>query len=344
MKKITDEIKNITFKEIILYALALWGIGIWCLDYLPNIIFERDEFRFVITRHFFYYLQILITTTGCLLVHTAITGKLSWRQAIWYFLLSTILVQTRTFHNLHDLFRTYNVYLDIFKTNVDSTQVVSFQYSRILLISIACFFAVGSFILIKRNILKVFLIFFIAAFYIFFYFMHLYIGRQAYMQYESQLHTQIEMVITNPQDYKPLCDEFKYQSDIITRGEDYTLSKPQLKNRIISSIDTTQEANELITKYLKDFEASKEKDAVFMESAIVTDNLRAVVFGFNKIDENNILVLVDYDQLSYALDLYLIYFMIIMNIFMLVWLYGVIWLYKKHLKFRDTKDLGLSPE
>lgn len=333
--------KQLSWKNLLIGIILIWGIGIWVLDYLPSIIFEKEEFRFVITRHFFYYLQILITTTGFLLLHTAITGKLDWKKTLIYFLLSTILVQTRTFHNLHDLFRTYNIYLDIFKTNIDGTQVPSFQYSRILLIAIICFFAAGSFLFIKRNMLKVFLIFFIAAFYIFFYFMHLYIGRQAYMQYESQLQHQIEMILDNSENYSPLCKEFSYQCDVIERGQDYTLSKPQLKNRIISSIDTTDEANALITKYLIEFEKSNKVEAVFMESAIVTDNLRAVVFGFKKINDKEVLVLVDYDQLSYALDLYLIYFMIIMNIFMLVWLYGVIWLYKKHQKFPDSKELKL---
>ena len=161
------------------------------------------------------------------------------------------------------------------------------------------------------------------------------------MQYESQLQHQIEMILDNSENYSPLCKEFSYQCDVIERGQDYTLSKPQLKNRIISSIDTTDEANALITKYLIEFEKSNKVEAVFMESAIVTDNLRAVVFGFKKINDKEVLVLVDYDQLIYALDLYLIYFMIIMNIFMLVWLYGVIWLYKKHQKFPDSKELKL---
>ncbi len=335
--------KKITLTLVLFVSIFLWGSGIWIFDFIPSVLKSGEDFRFVLTRHFFFYLQILITLTGFVLLHVSIKKTLPIKIILGYFLLATILVQTRFFHQAHEFMKNYNIYFDIFKTSVDGRSVVSFQYARIFMISMVALFAMGTFLFVRRSKLLIFVILYISAFYIFFYFMHLYIGRQVYTQYEKQLSVQMKMILENDNNWPLLCKKLQYQCDIVDATKPYTLSRPQIKNRIMKELDTTEEANKLVTSKIILFNESKDFQKVFMESAIVTDNLRSMVFAFKKQkDEDKVLVVVDYERLSYALDLYLIYFMITINIFMTVWAYGVFWLYEKHKKYIKPKEMGID--
>lgn len=330
-------IKKLTIKDILYAAIVGWGIGIWLFIYIPTVVFAKENQLFYFSRHLFYYLQILMNISGFSLFYVMFRNKLSWKILGLFFAVATIITYLRVFNNLHDFMKETNLYLDIFKTSPDGKTVVSFQYARIMMLAIITIFGVLAFIHLKKTFLKVFAFFFVIAFYIFFYFMHAYIGKELYLQASANLVEQIKIISINYENSDKLCKDLEYNCSIVENNKDYTLSKVDISNRIVSQYSTRDEANEIITKYMKDFIQSGEDLKIYDESAFQTNNLRAVSFAFKKVDEKHTFVLQDSKNLSHILDLYLIYFSIAFNMFLVIWGYGVYWLYKKHKKMRVEK-------
>ena len=127
------------------------------------------------------------------------------------------------------------------------------------------------------------------------------------------------MVSINYKDAEYLCKDLEYNCTIIENSKDYNVSKVNIENRIVSQYSTEDEANEIITKYMKDFILSGEDLKIYDESAFQTNNLRAVSFAFKKVDDNHTFVLQDYKNLAHILDLYLVYFSIAFNMFLFIW-------------------------
>lgn len=317
-------------KNFLILSVILWGSYIWGFKYFVDVINSNELFRFIFTRHLFYYLQILLTSLGLLLFHVTITHDFKSKHVIFYFLLATILVDIRFFNSLHFWLRENNLYFDIFKTGENGT-VVSFQYARILILIIFSLLVIGSFIFVKQNFKKLFLMIFSFVFFFFMYNMHLHVGRQAYKDYELELKTNIETILNNHENYKSLCSGFMLDCYLLEIEEvkNFSMAKPNLINRIIQKDDTTDEANKLTQTLFGKFLKSNKESTVFMESQFQTDNLRAACYGFKKIGEK-ILIIIDFKNLAYALDLYLIYFTMIVNIFLTFWLSALIWVYKRH--------------
>ena len=149
--------------------------------------FAKENQLFYVSKHLFYYLQILMNVSGFSLFYIIFRNKLSWKVLGLFFSIATIITYLRVFNNLHDFMKQYNLYLDVFKTSPDGKVVVSFQYARIMMLSGISIFAILAFIYLKKTVLKVFAFFFIIAFYIFFYFMHAYIGKELYLQASANL-------------------------------------------------------------------------------------------------------------------------------------------------------------
>lgn len=318
-------------KKYIIYFIAFCGVFVWG-EYLHAIVTSGELFRFIFTRHLFYFLQILFSTFIFIFIHASIKHDYSAKNILFYFLLSSILVHTRFFHNLHDFLKQQNLYFDIFKTDKEGKNVVSFQYARILLMGITSLLIVGSLILVKRNIKKLFLIIFSLAFFVFSYNMHLHVGRKAYKDYEYFLNDKFDIVLNNTEHYEEFCKNLKFDCHILTTEEakNFNLSKPSIVNRIRATSDTTEESNKIIKKYVTLFIESGEDKQILLESSFSTDNLRAACYGFKKLPNNKVFILIDFRNLAYGLDLYLIYFTLIVLIFLGFWLSAFMWVYKKH--------------
>lgn len=332
--------KFLVFTEkVFVYFVLAWGIFVWG-QYIYDISTSGELFRFIFTRHLFYFLQILFSTFIFIFIHASIKHDYSLKNIIFYFLLSSILVQTRFFHNLHDFMKAQNLYFDIFKTDKEGKNVVSFQYARILLMIISTFLVVGSLIFVKRNIKKLFLIIFSLVFFVFSYNMHLHVGRKAYKDYEYFLNEKFDIVLSNYEHYEPFCNGLKFDCFILNRDEakKFNLSKPSIVNRILSTSDTTEESNKIIRKYVTSFIDSSDDKQILLESSFSTDNLRAACYGFKKLPNDKIFILVDFRNLAYGLDLYLIYFTMIIFIFLGFWLSSFLWVYKKHKHIKLSKD------
>lgn len=317
-------------KKLTIASIVLWGLYILVFHYAKDLINAGDLFRFIGTRHLFYYLQILLTMLGLLFFHMVIYHEFKIKNLVFYFLFSTILVDARFFHEIHLWIREHNLYFDIFRTGKDGS-VVSFQYSRILLLLFSSSLLLGSFIFVKKNFQKLFLMLFTFIFFFFVYNMHLHVGRQAFKDYELELKTNMELILNNDNNYQQLCSGFKLDCYLLDLkdAQNFSLAKPALLNRIIQKFDTKTEANKITQELLNKFLESKQESIVFMEAQFQTDNLRAACYGFKKVNDK-ILILIDFNNLGFALDLYLIYFSIVVTVFLIFWLSALLWVYNKH--------------
>ena len=297
-------------QKALIWGIIIYGSWIWVGIYMVDIIRSGELFRFVITRHMFYYLQIILSALGIIFIHTAIKHDFTIKNITFYFLLATILVYTRFFQDLHMFLSRYELYFDMFKTNADKTQVVSFQYSRVMMLLFASVLMIGSFALVRATIKKVFLILFTFMFFIFMYNMHLHVGRQTYKDYESNLEVNLNMVVNNYKNYEKLCPDLNLQCYMVNVNDvsKFNLAKPNVINRILNELDTSEESNQVARDLVTKFLESNDEQKVIMESGFITNNLRAVCYGFRRVGDK-VFILVDFVNLAYALDLYLIYFL-----------------------------------
>lgn len=339
-----DKIKTISAqffnkKEIIPNLLIVWGLGIWLFSYIPTTLFGGENALFYLTRHLFYYLQSLMNVTGFMLLWAIVKNKITKKDMLMFFCISTILTKLAIFPWLHDFFKANQIYFDIFKTSPDGKSVVSFQYARIMVLAIIFIFTAAFFVYFKKTVLKVFVFFIIIAFYIFFYFMHGFIGKELYLLSTKQIEVQMKMVATNYEHSDVFCKKLNYNCIILDNKETYKNSRESIVNRINSSFSAKDESNEIIDHYWKDFVKNKEDIKIYTESSFTTNNLRAVNFAFKKVDENHTFILQDNRNLEYMLDLYLIYFSIAFNVFLSIWGFGIMWLYKKHKNMDKNQQL-----
>ncbi len=321
----------LTLKNALVFTVLLLGAFVWG-RYLYSIFTSQELFRFVFTRHLFYTLQILLSTFIFLFIHATVTHNYSIKSILFYFLLSSSLVYFRFFHELHFFLRENGLYFDIFKTDPEKKNVVSFQYARVLILGITSCLIIGSFIFVQRNMKKLFLIIFAAVFFIFSYNVHLQVGRKAYKDYEFFLTQQFEIVLNNQNNYEVFCKNLGFDCYVLDLEEakNFNLSKPSIVNRILEKNDTTEESNKIVREQIKVFLESNVEQKVLSESFFITDNLRATNYGFKKLPNNKLFILIDFKSLAYALDLYLIYYSLLTFIFMSFWISALIWTYKKH--------------
>lgn len=338
--KIKDNWKeHITFYNFFFLIVILGGMYIWLFDYIPAVLFAEENRTFYFARDLFFYLQIITDVTGFMLFFVIIKNRLSVFNIFIFFCISTILVKLRLFNNLHDFLKFHELYFDIFKTRQDGTSVSFFQYARVLALGIIMTFAISAIIYLKKTVLKVFTVFFIISFYLFFYFMHAYIGRELYVQSTEQLTKQIDIISKNYEHQDILCKELEYHCVVLNNNENYKHSIVSVTNSIRNGVETKEESDKIINEYLKEFIESNENTKIYSELDFETDNLRAVSFAFQKIDDNKTLILQDNKNLAFMLDLYLIYFSFVVNVFLIIWGYGIVWLYRKHKNMDRNKNL-----
>jgi hypothetical protein len=172
--------------------------------------------------------------------------------------------------------------------------------------------------------------------------MHLYVARAAYSIYENQLRIQTQMILDNSKSYTNLCPDLRLQCYEINSDQidSFNLSNPNVINRIRFWEDTKTESDNLVKELVHKVNNGVKNEDIFMESNINTDNLRAATYGIKKLPNNRLLIVIDFNNLAFALDLYLLYFTLIINIFLIFWTSAIIWTYKKH----KTKSIVKSME
>lgn len=323
--------------HIFIYSVIFYGLYVFSYKHI-YVLFLTDSIenlRFTFTRTLFFYLQGLLTTIGFLLIHTTIKNQFNIRNIIFYYLLSISLIDMYFFHSLHDYLKINELYFPAFKTSKDNS-VPSFQYARVLVLIISFLFLLSSYFLVKKHFFKLLVLIFSIIMFIFFYFMHLYVGRGTFNLYEHHLKNNLEIILNNYENQEKLCHS--YNVNCLTIDQKYISNITELSkikiikmNKVLDNEHNTEKEFQTILENLySEFNKTGKNQIVYIESAFKTDNLRGVVFGFKKLENDKIFILWDMNNLTYALDLYLMLFTLIINTFLFSWGPATMYVYKIH--------------
>lgn len=312
----------------LLWIFTIVGAAIWVFGYIPHLAFAQEEYLYVWARHSFFFNQTVLSAGGFILFILLFKRRLNWLDIAAAWGLSTIMTWYFGWHVLHRFFADLNIYPNFLRTSPDGRNVVSFQYARVyILIAIAGTFYFSMFQKKFRSMDRVFWAWFFAALCIFMFCMHKVVGRWAFVEYQNEVSAKMERVLKSPGVMKMhACKEEGFECKMLAPGEKYEGSKPKIKNRLWPEVDSSKAID--FQMNLRIVGPLQEKQAgtvlVISENTLKTvRDLRAVAFGGYKYEDGRILTLLDYDQTSKSLDLYLVFFSILMLVFLFVWGVGL---------------------
>lgn len=309
--------------KIILFSLVLFtGTGIWLFYNLPLIAMCTNNCWYVTARNCFWLVQVILTSSGIILLYLIFYKNIQWKIIAFSFCLSTILIKFNVFQEIHIFLNLHNMYWDIFKTNNKIDKVISFQYSRIwFLFIISCFFCIPLIWKKNRSIDRIFMLIFAASLFLFTYTTHFIIGRVLFIQYQTVLSSKVDKILDmNENDFLFSCQKEHYQCSIKPEGNLFYEGHAQTKNNLIPSKDSSNDINNVVNEELLIPNQHKTNfKKILLENDIISlTNIRSVLFGLKKQNNKNY-ILIDYNQLAQALDYYLVFFTINFLIFILIW-------------------------
>jgi hypothetical protein len=322
-----------------LWIFALGGLGVWVGCYLPALFLCGNECTYMIARHLFFTNRILLTASGFCLGLLIFKKYLSKYDYFGIFGLATLLTWGDGFHFIHSLFSQYQLYPFWLKTSPDGKSVVSFQYARVYLL---IFLAGGFYLSMLRKPFRTFerilWAWFFVALCVFMFSMHRVVGRIAFFSYQQEVNTQIERTVsTHPAIRAAQCENLGFSCFLIDSEEAFAHSTPKIKNRLNPTKDSKDSIDDFVNKSII-ATLKKEtygKPLVISEDKISQNNIiRATAFAGIKDPDGKLFILIDYNKTSYALDVFLILFSILMAGFVLVWVWGGLKIYQYHAKFK----------
>lgn len=323
--------------KFVLWFLALFGAAIWCFSYIPHLIFAQEDFLYIFARHLFFFNQTVLSCAGFVLFILLFKKRINGLDLAAAWGLSTMMTWYFGWHLLHKLFTDLGIYPDILRTSPDGKDVVSFQYARVYLLM-----AIGGsfyFSLLQkkfRTMDRIFWAWFFAALCIFMFCMHKVVGRWAFVEYQDEVSAKIERILKTPGDMKwHACASEGFECRLWAPGQMYSGSKPKIKNRLWPDVDSSAAIDQQMNLKIVTPLLEKEPGSILVvsENTLKTvRDLRAVAFGGYKYKDGSILTLLDYDQTAKSLDLYLVYFSLLMVIFLLIWGVGLYKLRIYHFK------------
>lgn len=317
--------------------------GIWVGVFVPTVASCGDECLYVTARHFFYFNQIVLTTAALAL------GLLWWKKSVTIGEViacagfASLLTWQSIFQQLHPFLSKHNLYPLWFKTSASGEHVVSFQYARVYLMM----FLSGGFywMMLKkdfRSMERVLWAWSFAALCVFSFCMHKVVGRIAFVDYQEEVAARIERGLGAVSPMQPwMCENLALDCRLLGLGETFKGSKPKEKNKLRSHVDTAEIIDRQINKMVMEPLRLNAVGVplIMSESAFAKDSnvIRAITVGAVRLNEEMVLVAIDYDQTAKALDLYLVYFTMLMVGFVLVWGGGGWFLCRFHAKMRNGK-------
>ena len=343
-------IKNF-LQNLLYYGVILYGLGIIFIEYLPYLVTSGKDFRFAASKICFYYLQIVFYALSTCLIKVIFTSKFSRKDILFFTMLSTIMTYYKTTFVADNFFKDYGLYLNIFKPESSNSNELFFQYSLIMIVTIIFMYAIGHMVLLKKTIIRIFFLLISFSYFIFFYFGHAFMVKDAYIDYLGQNRIRLEQMINNSDNYKVLCEKLKYQC-LITDGKDIPPFNIEIKNlghqgRYMEK-DTLEERNaradgiKVITNVIKEFVSSDKKERIYTSYEIEGNNLRGMNAAAKKLGDNKFLVILDFNYLTYGIDLYLFYISFLTTCFLTVWSTLIYYLYRIHKRNPLVKKLGLT--
>lgn len=338
-------------KIFTLLYYAIIGYGLWIIfaEYLPYLLTSGKDFRFAASKISFYYLQIVFYAISLCLVKVVFTNKLVKKDILFYVALSTVITYYKTTFVADSFFKEYGLYLNIFKSSSPNPNDLFFQYALIMFVAIVFVYVLGHLVVFKKTILKIFFLLISFAYFVFFYFGHAFMVKEAYLDYVGQNEIRLQKMLNNSDDYEKLCLKLQYQC-LVTDGKTIPEFKIEIKNlghqgRYMEK-DTPeekrarQEGKELINKVIKDFSQSNQESRIYSSNEIEGNNLRGMNAAAKKMSDSKVFVVLDFNSLTYGLDLYLFYISLLTTFFLIFWGVIITTVYKIHTKNPLVKKIG----
>lgn len=307
---------------------VLGGLVVWLGVYSPTIVQCQEDCLYVYARHMFFFNQIVITQFGFVLAYLIWNRRLSALALCASFGLASVLTYFNAFHAFHDFLSQHDLYPFWFKTSPDGKDVVSFQYARIYLLMLI----MGGFYMAMwkkefRSFDRVIWAWTFAAMCVFSFCMHLVVGQMAFTDYQFEINAKIERVLRSTGGLKEwTCRQEGFVCTVLESDESFSGATPKTKNKLWPEKDSSkaidEQMNLQIVRKLKDTPVNQ--PLVVSENALGQNNIiRAVAFGGVNLTDGRRMVLLDYDQTSRALDIYLVFFTALMMGFLGIWGLGM---------------------
>lgn len=331
------------------YAIIVYGLGIIFLEYLPYLIMSGNNFRFAASKISFYYLQIIFYALSTCLIKVIFTNRLNKKDILFYTMLSTVFTYYKATFVADDFFKEYGLYLNIFKSSSPNPNDLFFQYSLIMIVSIVFIYAIGHLLIFKKTILRIFFLLISFAYFTFFYFGHAFIVKESYLDYVEQNNIRLQKILNNSDNYEIICAKLKYQC-LITDGKTIPEFQIEIKNlghqgRYMEQ-DTMEEKKarqdgiKVINTVIKNFVESNKQSHIYSSNEIEGNNLRGMNAAAKKLSNGNAFIVLDFNSLTYGLDLYLFYISLLTTFFLFFWGNIIYFIYKIHIKNPLIKKIG----
>lgn len=319
--------KNLTLKSFFYYALCLTFMIVFVFHEFNQFLGINDveDLRTSIGRFCFEQLQTLIYSIGFIMMYVIVFNNLSLGKVILSYMIAFLFIVLDGNVYFHEILVNNDLYFKFTQTNAPF-----FLHAFGVFAFIVSLFSLGYLILVKPTIIKILTVFIGSSFYIFFCVLHLFLGRQAYVDYLEHYQLQISSVLENNQKYEGLCLDLKYQCFIIEKNDTPKIILSD-KNKMNKNVNVNEEAIEVYNHFRKDFLDNNYSEKVYITESFSRKNLRAMNFGFKKID-TKLFVIISSSTFAYGLDLYLFYITFLTFVFFWVWTYLIVKLNKFHSK------------
>lgn len=330
--------------------IVLLAISIVIFQYIPNSINSSNGIVYSVGNLCFHYLNVLFYSSIMCLIYVSYFSKINKLVIFTFFSISLFMSYFNFTFLADEFFKNNDLYLNVFKSSV--SQEFFFQYALIMLLCILFVYCLGVVFILRKKVIKYLFVLFITSFYLFFYFAHDYVVKDAYVDWSENNTSVIHKVLNNTLNLNEnsiisICKDLGYKCFYIKEASDL--------NFHINSKNLGNNARRIhpdFEKIKKDEIAGineiKNRIATFIESKDTQhfyhykdlDSLRAVVFATKKVNDK-VFVIVDTDVLCRGLDMYLLYITFITTLFLIIWGNLLYYLHKKHLSFSLVKQHDL---
>jgi hypothetical protein len=326
-------------KKVLFYTLLFVNLYIW-FDYFFGVAVCEKDCTNLIANISFYFVQIVMTAAFLELLVLLVKRQVTRKDLLASFMVSTVLLWSDFFIYMHKFMVAYNLYPG-WLVWFEGEQIGTFQYARIVLL----IFVIGTFYVSllrkeNRSFARVLYAWFFAALMVFIYTMHWVIGHQLQVKYQDILYKQMEQTLVLPiKEFKAHCVNLSYQCLVWDTNQRFDLSRPKGQNRAQAKKDSKQMIDQLINeKIIQPLSQAKIGEVILIEENGLGTNtiVRAVSAAGKKINEKEIVLLLDYDNTALSLSSYSILYAFLTILFLLVWGFGgyKIFLFHRHLNMK----------
>lgn len=332
------------YMKIIWMLIIAYGIGIYLNLFIKC--FNTDN----LTKDFaginFLWIQSFVDAFIVLSLYVMYKSKISLRFFLISFSIATIINYNKLLFIFYQLLIDTGLYPNFFKDEDPNVDGATLQYARVLLGLIILSYALCAFIIMKKNIIKVFYVFFITGFFLAMTAFHALV-----IIYPMKTSTQLildEMKFVLENDIEPMktCYQMEYHCILVKKNEQYSGAKIEentinpLKHNVDLSIQL-KSLNNVINDAIKQFRKEDIEEKYYRDDQIPTQVFRSVLFGMKKLKNNDIVVITDSKNASKTADFYLNWMAFNTIIAFIAWLLITLYGYDKHQKRNKNKELDI---